>query len=140
MPTVISVSTWLPVPSMLSACYCLERHCVLKSLVTSGYNRTISSASTTYAYTYLSAARDNTNRRRGAHSQFQGECPGFRSYWPAVKKFGNKTTRIVRQRRRGRETRMKFGCIGKRRTRLPVMSSGDILSKALRSQPPIDGR
>jgi hypothetical protein len=33
MPTVISVSIWLPVSSVLSTCYCLDRHCVLKSLV-----------------------------------------------------------------------------------------------------------
>jgi hypothetical protein len=39
MPTVISVSIWLPVSSVLSACYCLDRHCALKSLVTSGYAR-----------------------------------------------------------------------------------------------------
>jgi len=66
MPTVISVSTWLPISSVLSACYYLERHCVLKSLVTSGYDRTISSASTTYAYTYLSAGR-NTLLRESCH-------------------------------------------------------------------------
>jgi len=46
MPTVVSVSIWLPVSSVLSACYCLSRHCVLKSLVTPDYDRTISSAST----------------------------------------------------------------------------------------------
>jgi hypothetical protein len=35
LPTeVISVSIWLPVSSVLSACYCPDRHCVLKSLVT----------------------------------------------------------------------------------------------------------
>ena len=28
MPTVISVSIWLPVSSVLSACYYLDRHCV----------------------------------------------------------------------------------------------------------------
>jgi hypothetical protein len=47
MPTVISVSTCLPISSLLSACYCLDRRCVLKSLVTSEYGRIISSASTT---------------------------------------------------------------------------------------------
>jgi hypothetical protein len=56
MPTVILVSIWLPVSSVLSACYCLGRHCVIKSLVIPGYDRTISSASTTCAYTYLSVA------------------------------------------------------------------------------------
>ena len=34
MPIMISVSTWLPVSSGLPACYCLDRHCVLKSLAT----------------------------------------------------------------------------------------------------------
>ena len=29
----MSVSVWLPTSSRLSACYCLDRHCVLKSLV-----------------------------------------------------------------------------------------------------------
>jgi hypothetical protein len=33
-PTVMSVSVWLPASSRLSACYCLDRHCVFKSLVT----------------------------------------------------------------------------------------------------------
>ena len=46
-PTVISVSTWLPVSSVLSARYCLSRHCVFKSLATLGHDRIISSASTT---------------------------------------------------------------------------------------------
>jgi hypothetical protein len=36
MPTVILVSIWLPVSRVLSACYCLDNHCVLKSLVMSG--------------------------------------------------------------------------------------------------------
>src|SRR3954470_5934618 len=35
MPTV---STWLPIFSMLSACYCLDRHYVLKLLATSTYD------------------------------------------------------------------------------------------------------
>jgi hypothetical protein len=48
MPTVILVSIWLLVSSVLSACFCLDRHCVLKSLVISEYDRTITSASTTY--------------------------------------------------------------------------------------------
>jgi hypothetical protein len=39
MPTVVSVSIWLPVSSVFSACYCLDRHCVLKSLVTPEYDR-----------------------------------------------------------------------------------------------------
>jgi hypothetical protein len=39
MHTVISVSIWFPVSSVLSACYCLDRHCVLKSLVTPEYDR-----------------------------------------------------------------------------------------------------
>src|SRR4051794_24494060 len=47
VPTMISVSTWLPVSSVLSACYCLDRHCVLKSLATSQSDRQLSSASTT---------------------------------------------------------------------------------------------
>jgi hypothetical protein len=34
MPTVVPVSIWLPVPSGLSACYCLDRPCVPKSLAT----------------------------------------------------------------------------------------------------------
>jgi hypothetical protein len=34
MPTVMSVSTWSPVSSGLSACYCLDRHCVFRSLAT----------------------------------------------------------------------------------------------------------
>jgi hypothetical protein len=34
MPIVILVSVWLPVSSVLSVCYCLDRHCVLKSLAT----------------------------------------------------------------------------------------------------------
>jgi hypothetical protein len=38
MPTVISVSTWLPVSSVLSACYCLDRRCVFKSLATPRYD------------------------------------------------------------------------------------------------------
>jgi hypothetical protein len=59
MPTVISVSIRLPVSSVPSACYCLDRDCVvLKSLVTSGYDRTIRRLLQTYAYTYLSAARN----------------------------------------------------------------------------------
>ena len=28
MPTVISVSAWLPVSSVVFACYCLDRRCV----------------------------------------------------------------------------------------------------------------
>jgi hypothetical protein len=47
MPTVISVSTWLPVSSVLSACDCLDRHCVLKVARYTWGDRTISSASTT---------------------------------------------------------------------------------------------
>ena len=39
VPTMISVSTWLPVSSVLSACYCLDRRCVLKSLATSQLDR-----------------------------------------------------------------------------------------------------
>jgi hypothetical protein len=52
-PTVISVSTWLPVSSVLSASYCLDRHCVPKSLVTPECDRTISNASTAKIYAYL---------------------------------------------------------------------------------------
>jgi hypothetical protein len=53
-PIVISVSIWLPISSVLSACYCLDRRHVLKLLVTSEYDRIISSASTTnYMYTCL---------------------------------------------------------------------------------------
>jgi hypothetical protein len=37
-----SVSVWIPASSVLSACYCLDRRCVLKSLVTSAYDRRIS--------------------------------------------------------------------------------------------------
>jgi hypothetical protein len=33
-PTVMLVSVWLPASSRLSACYCLDRHCVLKSFAT----------------------------------------------------------------------------------------------------------
>ena len=40
-PTVISLSMWLHVFSVLSACYCLDKHCVLKSLVTPEYDRII---------------------------------------------------------------------------------------------------
>ena len=40
-PTVISVSIRLPVSSVLSACCCLDRHCVPKSLVMFGYDRII---------------------------------------------------------------------------------------------------
>jgi hypothetical protein len=45
-PVMILVSIWLPISSVSSACYCLDRRCVLNSLVTSAYDRTISSAST----------------------------------------------------------------------------------------------
>jgi hypothetical protein len=34
MPTMISASIWFPIYSMLSAYYCIDRHPVLKSLVT----------------------------------------------------------------------------------------------------------
>src|SRR2546423_8415735 len=54
--SVISVSIY---GYLFLACYlpatASERNCVLKSLITSGYDRTISGASTTYAYTYLFA-------------------------------------------------------------------------------------
>jgi hypothetical protein len=89
MPAVISVSAWLPVSSMLSACYCLGRHCVLKPLVTSGYDRIISSASTTKTYANLFAARNTKrshvanqsitgveNRRRGVFSELPGPGGG----------------------------------------------------------------
>jgi hypothetical protein len=33
-PTMMTVSVWLSASSRLSACYCLGRHCVLRSLVT----------------------------------------------------------------------------------------------------------
>jgi hypothetical protein len=46
-PTGLTASTWLPVSSMLTACYCLDKHCVFKSLATFGYDRIISSASAT---------------------------------------------------------------------------------------------
>jgi hypothetical protein len=59
MSTMISVSIWLPASSVLSACYCLDRHCVLKSLVTSESDRIISSASRMNAiYTCLLRATD----------------------------------------------------------------------------------
>src|ERR1700755_2251981 len=45
MPTVISVSIWLPASSVLSACCCLDRYCVHKSSATPRYNRTSNSAS-----------------------------------------------------------------------------------------------
>ena len=62
MPTVISVSTWLPVFRVLSAYDCLGRRCVLKSLVIPGYDKAISSASTTgYMHKYLSAAHNTTH-------------------------------------------------------------------------------
>jgi hypothetical protein len=57
-----SQSIWLPVSNVLSACYCLDRHCVLKSLVTPEYDETISSASTTKISAYLSAVRNMTER------------------------------------------------------------------------------
>jgi hypothetical protein len=44
MPTVIPVSTWLPVSSVLSACYCLDRRCVFKSLATPSYDRRINNS------------------------------------------------------------------------------------------------
>ena len=60
-PTVISISIWSPVSIVLFVCYCLERHCVLKSLVIPEYDGTISSASTTKIYAYLSVARNMAN-------------------------------------------------------------------------------
>jgi hypothetical protein len=53
MLTVIPVSPSLPVSSVLSACYCLDRRCVFKSLATPRYDRIISSTSTTYVHTCL---------------------------------------------------------------------------------------
>jgi hypothetical protein len=44
MPSVILVSTWLPISSVFSACYRPDRHCVFKSLATPGYDGKISSA------------------------------------------------------------------------------------------------
>jgi hypothetical protein len=52
---MISVSTWLPVSSVLSACYCLERQYVFESLVTSEYDRKIRQL---LPYTYLFTARN----------------------------------------------------------------------------------
>lgn len=46
MLAVISVSTRLPVSSVVSACYCPDGHCVFKSVATSRYDRSTSSAST----------------------------------------------------------------------------------------------
>jgi hypothetical protein len=56
-PTGILVSIWLPVPSVLSACYCLDRYCVFKSLATSGYDKIISSASIIKIYIYTCLLR-----------------------------------------------------------------------------------
>ena len=54
MPTVISVSTWLPSLACYLPANCLDRRCVHKSLVTSEYDRIISSASIThYMHTCL---------------------------------------------------------------------------------------
>ena len=61
MSAMISVSIWLPGFWLLSACYCLDRHYVLKSLVTSEYDGiAISSASTTNSmYTCLLRATES---------------------------------------------------------------------------------
>src|SRR3954468_1801661 len=68
MPTVISVSTWLPIPSVLSACYCLDRRCVLKSLVTSKYDRIINSASTTNSMPPFCCAQQNLYLTNQTHN------------------------------------------------------------------------
>src|SRR3954453_16089261 len=56
-PAVISVSVWLPIPSRLSACCCLDRHCVLKSLAAPREIVTTQSLPSIF-YAYLSAARN----------------------------------------------------------------------------------
>jgi hypothetical protein len=58
MLIVISVGTRLPVSSVLSACYCLDKHCVYKSLATYGHDKIMGSASTAkYMHTYLARNR-----------------------------------------------------------------------------------
>jgi hypothetical protein len=70
--------TWLPVSSVLSACYCLDRHCVLKPLVISEYDRTISSASTTILCTPIccATARNVWNHIDSAVVEVQGRQAG----------------------------------------------------------------
>lgn len=84
---VTSVSTWLPVSNVLSACYCLDKHCALKSLATFEYGRTLSSVSTTkYMHTCLLRATHITP----AHIGLPGypaccRCHSFRHvYWTCL--------------------------------------------------------
>jgi hypothetical protein len=81
IPTVISVSIWLPTSSVLSTCYSPNRHCVLKSLVTSGYDRITSTVSTTNSmYTCLLRATvhgvQSCQKRRQEGAQNGGLSPG----------------------------------------------------------------